>query len=187
MCEPAVIAPWIAAVGATITTVLALIFGFRFNKRLEQVKSQLSLQSHLQRVKFEKEFQVLQEVWSCLVDLHNAGEAFTPGFKSGFPDESQCRTEFIQAYVKFLTVINVQKPFFPQEVFSLLENYWRLQLKYFRGHQFITQPDFKHDWVRPEFWDKREEHLKDIEKLAEDVCGAIRKRTGWAKNYADQG
>ncbi len=143
MSELGVIAPWIAAGAATVNTIFILVFGFLFNRRLEQVKSQLSLRIHVHRAKFEKEFQVLQEVWSCLVCLRNAGAAFTPGFKSGQSDESEDKKQFGQAYNDLLRTIDNHKPFFPPAIFDLLEDFRKRQFKYFIDHQFITRPDFK--------------------------------------------
>jgi len=66
--------------------------------------------------------------------------------------------------------------FFPTELYVLLEEYRKRQFQYFSDHKFITDPNFQSRWVTPEFWAKRGENLKDIEKLAENVCEAIRKR-----------
>jgi hypothetical protein len=147
-----------------------------YSRELEGLKNQLNLKFHAHTVRFEKEFRVLEEVWSRLIDLHNAGAAFKPGFKSGEPDEEEDKKRFWEAYNALLRTIDVQKPFFPQEVFNLLEGYRKSQFEYFVDHEFITQPDFQLEWVTTEFWDKRKENLKVIEKLAEDVCKAIRER-----------
>jgi hypothetical protein len=147
-----------------------------YAKELEGLKSQLNAKFHAQTVRFEKEFQVLEEVWSRLIDLHNAGAAFQPGVKFGEPDKDEDMKRFGEAYKAFLRTIDVQKPFFPQEVFDLLENYRKSQFKYISDHEFITQPNFRRDWVSPKFWDKRDENLEEIKELAEHICEAIRKR-----------
>lgn len=147
-----------------------------YSRELEGLKNQLNLKFHAHTVRFEKEFRVLEEVWSRLIDLHNAGAAFKPGFKSGKSDKAEDRKRFGESYSALLRTIDVQKPFFPQEVFNLLEGYRKSQYEYFVDHEFITEPDFQRDWVTPEFWEKRKENLKEIEKLAEGVCKTIRER-----------
>jgi hypothetical protein len=147
-----------------------------YAKELEGLKSQLNAKFHAHTVRFEKEFQVLEEVWSRLIDLHSAGAAFQPGLKSGKSDKAEDMKRFGEAYNAFLRTTDVHKPFFPQEVFNLLEDYRRGQFKYVSDHEFITQPGFQRDWVSPEFWDKRDENLKEITKLVDAVCDAIRNR-----------
>ncbi|MGO9568089.1 MAG: hypothetical protein ACLP5H_11150 [Desulfomonilaceae bacterium] len=49
-----------------------------YAKELESLKSELNAKFHAQTVRFEKEFSVLQDVWKHLIDLRDAGEAFTP-------------------------------------------------------------------------------------------------------------
>ncbi len=149
-----------------------------YAKELEGIKSQLSTKFHAETVRFEKEFQVLEEVWSRLIDLHNAGEAFQTGVRSGEPDEAEDRKRFGKAYNAFLRTIDVQKPFFPREIFDLLEDYRKRQLKEASDHAFITQPDFQWDWVSSpqKFLDRRDDNFKEITKLVKDVCAAIRKR-----------
>jgi hypothetical protein len=82
-----------------------------YAKELEGLKSQLNARFHAQTLRFEKEFNVLQDVWTHLIDLRDAGEAFTPGFKSGPIDESKAKERFGEAYYNLLKVIDVQKPF----------------------------------------------------------------------------
>lgn len=125
MSEPSLIDPWIAAGAATVATIVTLIFGFLSNRKLQHLKSQLDLQFHVHRVKFEKEFQILEEVWRCLIELRNAGAAFTPGVRPGPSDESEDMKRWGRAYGQLLRVIDVRKPFFPQEIFDLLEDYRR--------------------------------------------------------------
>jgi hypothetical protein len=147
-----------------------------YAKELEGLKSQLNAKFHAQTVRFEKEFQVLEEVWTRLLDLRNAGAAFKPGVRMGEQDENELRKCFGTAYGDFLRTIDTHKPFYPQEVFDLVEDYRNRQFKNIIDHDFITQPGFKHDWGDSKYWEKRDENLKEIENLVEDICKAIRKR-----------
>jgi hypothetical protein len=148
-----------------------------YAKDLESLKSQLNAKFHAHTVRFEKEFQILERVWNGLIELRNAAEAFTPGPKSGPIDQDKDKERFGEAYYKFLGIIDVHKPFYSKELFDLLEEYRRRQLRYIRDHEFMTQPGFQAHWVKPDFWDKRDENLQEIRKLCDDVCQAIRKRT----------
>ena len=147
-----------------------------YAKELEDLKSQLNVGVHVHTVAFEKEFKVLEEVWERLIELRNSGEQFTPGFKSGSLDDPELNQRFGQAFVNFLRVIVLQRPFFPQDLFNLLEDYCKRQLKYFHDHEFITKAEFQPDWVSEDFWKKREENLQEIRKLPDQVCLAIRRR-----------
>src|SRR5208283_2025350 len=147
-------------------------------KELEGIKSQLSAKFHGETVRFEKEFKVLEELWMRLLDLHNARRVL----------ETEDRERFEKAHDELLRVINDHKPFFPQEVFKLLEEYQKRQYQYFK-----TQPDLNPTKMPAEYWDKffndREANLKEIDNLREKVCEAIRRSAAGrsAMTYQNEG
>lgn len=95
---------------------------------LELLKLELSKKGTIHRLRMEKEFETLSQAWYTLAELRFATEQLFPSGLQPRLEDAEHRTRmtetvkaFNSAYNDYLNAIYKNKPFFPRELYKLLE------------------------------------------------------------------
>jgi hypothetical protein len=130
LSNPAVVAAYIAAGAAIFSAFLTWLFTSRSNRSLEEFKTQLNIHLHTRRIRYDKEFEVYQNVWKTLIELRNAavhlGAPIRPTdledcFRSPKDIKKERFERYKSAFQAFYAASYFNQPFFHSEVFSKLE------------------------------------------------------------------
>jgi hypothetical protein len=146
-------------------------------REIEELRSELSHRSHISRMQFEKEFRIYEEVWAKLVDLRSATLRLRPMIDSIDPNESEEDRRLRrlqtwgQAYDDYTRVVEVNRPFFSDEVYRHLDTLG--QYAYGEGvdYQILDSKS-----MRQEYWKEARKNQKQIIEHIDVICEAIRKR-----------
>lgn len=150
-----------------------------------QVKARLDHAVTVSRAQWEVELAALRNVWECVVRVRASAGAIVPG--TAPEDETQeskekrffeARTAFIQAHHELVRGIDNNSPFYPEDIYALLDRFrthttgQKLQLET-RTPPFFPNPrrGENGDW-----YDDRRKASTRIHDEAEVVSTAIRRR-----------
>jgi hypothetical protein len=153
-----------------------------YAKELEDLKSHLNAKFHAQTVRFEKEFAAFTEIWRTLLRLKNAAVHLRPPgdfypAEERTPDEEKRMRfeEYCDAFKDFYLALYANKPFFPVEIFSCIEDL--LSAVFSHASEFKKVLDFG---IQPEYlgryWDEAERNIDLIVTKTDTVCEMIRQR-----------
>lgn len=148
----------------------------QYSGELEKLRSELASKTHFNKVRYERELKVFQEVWPKLSALTKAALALrpvidtAPGSEETEESRKRSRTEmFAKAFDELLLSVHCNRPFYPESVWTeirrLLEICWSEAVDY----RFIHQKQL-------DSFDKAQENAKKIEAQNGVICEAIRER-----------
>lgn len=106
-----------------------------YSGKLEEVKSYLAAAIYRHNMGFQKEFEVYERSWKTVVDLLGATQNFQPGGYFAQPDENyeqrgiRLGNALRKASREFGLTIHYSRPFFPSEIFKLLQRFQRFVFK----------------------------------------------------------
>jgi hypothetical protein len=129
---------------------------------------------HIHRVSFEREFEILSEMWAAVVDLRGATLAMRPivGFDDPNKSEEEVKKErlerFNESYDKCFSLIEKKRPFYPEEIYKALTGIMQIAIDEVRQSQLFG--------YKPEYYKLAMQNAQAIINGIEDVCKAIRKR-----------
>jgi hypothetical protein len=161
----------------------------QYTAEIEILKSELSRKSYVHSVQFEKEFNLLTELWEHLIDLKEyATKSIYKAFdlsKIDNYDEKSIRninneiTEYVLEFIRFL---ESNRPFYPEGIYKALNKSTKLIDNYFfDAYRFAglitdTAPTADDVELRREYIDTAKDNIKRLEESFDEVCELIRKR-----------
>jgi hypothetical protein len=149
-------------------------------KRLEGVKSEIGSRLHVHQRRYEHEFALMLELSEKLVELRDAARSLRPvaGYLPADPveDKKRRRIRFNDANQALYAFRESRKPFFPAEIYSLIEVFDTAAWK-----EFVA--DKHRDPLKDEnYWEQAIDNQEKIAMLAENILDAIRDRVQrWEK------
>jgi hypothetical protein len=153
----------------------------QYTSEIEVLRSNLSRQSHIHNIAFEKEFEILSEVWASLVELQAAAMGLRPVLDSVDPKESEDERkqkrlkQFGEAFGAFTRVVIKNRPFYPTEIYSQLLSLRGLAIEEAVEYQWRNPTD-KGSGRDPEYWKKAHQNAEKIIQKVDEICELIRKR-----------
>lgn len=149
-------------------------------KRLEGVRSEIGSRLHVHQRRYEHEFTLMMELSEKLVELRDAARSLRP--VAGYlpadetEDKKRRRIRFNDANRALYVFRENRKPFFPLEIYNLIEVFDTAAWK-----EFVA--DKHRDPLKDEnYWEQAIENQEKIAMLAESVLNAIRERVQrWEK------
>jgi hypothetical protein len=162
-------------------------------KALEQVKAdaQASVErekaglEHIQlinRTQYELELAAYREVWSALLPVQRASAALRPmldhGLSAGETEEGRKQErlkEFGASFNPFSEIVWKHRPFYPEEVFTALNDLLRLT----RGEAIEYQ--VFDPLKRQDYWEKAMGNVKAINDQVDAIAATIRDRLSRAR------
>lgn len=152
----------------------------RYQRELEAVLQRLKTASEkelfVHRLQFEKEFDIYFKLWGKLHDLRNAAQVLRPtvGFITNTDEYEEERKKTLlkdlaTAYEEVRKIVYDYRPFYAPDIYEAADKILCTAWK--EGRQFARQsPDME------AYWENAEKNVAEIDKLCEEICGAIRKR-----------
>ncbi len=145
-------------------------------KKVEAVRIEYAKLQHKSQFAFEKEFDILSEVWEALFDLQVTTMSLRPVFDTYDPAKSeeqrkQERLEkFVASYNAYAKIVMSRKPFYPNNIFTVLEKIRILALTESNEYKILSNQN------RADYWDKAIKNQDAIIKCIDDVGELIRQR-----------
>jgi len=152
-----------------------------YAKELEGLKSQLNAKFHAQTVRFEKEFHVYEKIWKALLEIKNSTVKLRPisdtvDSRVSEEDRKRERLErFGKAFDCFYPAVYENKPFFPPDIFTRLEQL--LILMNVESHGYSARsPDPNHPLYDSKYFDTAEANAEKIREETEAICELMRQK-----------
>ncbi|TMO44282.1 hypothetical protein [Pseudoalteromonas ruthenica] len=150
----------------------------RLKKKLEAnnlaVKSKLEQGVHVTKSRFDREFEIYQELWASLVELKFSTLSLRPALDQVPKDkhESEIKSErlrrFSTANNNFVTLLNQYTPFFADDVNESLQGINKICRHEAVDYQYQDSMDMK-------YWERQQENTDKL--LSEiDNCGRLIKK-----------
>lgn len=114
---------------SVIVTIILAIFVYRTNRQIEKsrtenareiekIRSSLNAWLSVQSIRIKKEFEAMEDIWNNLLEIYDVLESTYLKFReSGKFNEEQTK-KLGEQYVEYNKVINKNRPFLPQAIFS---------------------------------------------------------------------
>ena len=123
----------------------------------------------------EHEYEIYQSVWASLIELKNATMRLRPAMD--YVDPKKSREEIIrerlcvfgEKYNQFATLIEQNKPFYPQSIFNVIDSVCEKCRHESIDSEYIERKN-------SEYYKEAQENRKEIISLIDDVCTTIRSR-----------
>jgi len=153
----------------------------QYASEIEVLRSELSRQSHIHNIAFEKEFQTLSEIWESLVELQGAAMGLRPMLDSYVPkgQEDERKQErlrqFGEAFGAFTRTVIKNRPFYPTDIYVQLLGLRSLAIEEAVDYQWTNPRDKTSDYA-PEYWKKAIQNAEKIVQKVDDICELIRTR-----------
>lgn len=148
-------------------------------EKVEAVRAEYVKRQHVHEMAFDKEFEILSEVWGRLVDLRNATQSLRPvldSFDPNEPEEERRRKrlqKFAECYNAFVNTVQKNQPFYPKEIYeSLFEIMMIASVE--AGEYSFHDPDRRP--LDHQYWEEALNNQGRIIKMVDDVCEQIRER-----------
>lgn len=154
-----------------------------YAQQLEATKAALSAQLNTHGFRYEKEYEVLNELTALLVDVRDTSLSLRPVIDSKDPskDEDDIKRERLQRFYEGLRTLYIysekKRPFYPDNLYQSIEAVVKIArteaVKYrrqdpFKGNNFMK------------YWDEAEKNQEKITSLVEIAMRMIRERvTKW--------
>lgn len=125
-------------------------------------------------MQFKKGFEIYEELWAKLVDLRIATHSLRAVFDFHDPKESDQERknrrikEFADKFNNFIVVVEKNRPFYPDEVYSEIQEVAKTARKENIEYQYMTG--------KSEDFEKAEKNINIIFNHIDNVCKEIRKR-----------
>ena len=156
----------------------------QYTAGIEVLRSELVRQTHMHRLSFEKEFEILSELWAAVVDLRAATLAIRPilDFIPREKTEEQVKEErlerFNKSYAECYQVVAKNRPFYPEDIYQTASKIMEISIDEVRQANLFG--------YKLEYWNKAEQNAGAIITGAESICQAIRKSIGLDQAVDDQ-
>lgn len=161
---------------------------FEHARQLEDARAELSTQINTHGFRYEKEYEVLSELSSLLVDVRDACVSLRPVMDFIDPsksEEERKRERLIRFYDSLRALYYVRekkRPFFPEDIYEsirMIENETRSEsIEY-------EHRDPSH-FERPiDYWEDARKNQAKITELAEDAMKKIRQRVNKWESLSD--
>ncbi|GJQ52770.1 MAG: hypothetical protein HKUEN02_16170 [Anaerolineaceae bacterium] len=145
-------------------------------EKVEEIRVEYAKRMHVHEKAFDKEFEVLSELWKALIELRYATLNLRPRFDTVNPNETDEQrrmnrlNKFGVSYNNFLMKLLQNQPFYPIEIFDALEE--------IRSIAYSEALDYEYADTKKsrEYWKKAEENSKVILLSIDKVGELIRQR-----------
>ncbi len=175
-------------IAGLILALAGVIAGLVLNRKLESIRSDtsraletirhsFSKEQLRHQVRYQREFEIYEEMWVVLNELQWKARGLRPIVDSvpeSEQDERQKRLdELAKSFAEAQKVINSQRPFYADEIYVLAGKLLQMAL--------IESFDYRQGYrgkPHMEYWESARKASEKIDSLVNDILAAIRKRIG---------
>lgn len=130
---------------------------------------------HVDKVQFEHEYEIYRKAWESLFDLRQATLSLRPMLDHVERNESKEERmhkrigQFSKPHNKFLQVVEMNKPFYPEAVYSALGKVREKCREELISYQYTERG-------HREYWEEASKNQEEILVFINSACEAIRTR-----------
>jgi Mg2+ and Co2+ transporter CorA len=173
-----------SALFTMLITLVVFVIGLRVkdsqDKKIAILSTELEMQSHRGKLTFEKEFEILSQLWGAFVNMRQSSLALDAAWdglgpnatdKSNSEERKERLETFEKYYVEFRNIVHKNRPFYPQEIHDMMIDFIAMtkDMEYLYSH---NPPSLGED---PEYWKTVRELADSIRQVSNTLCDAIRK------------
>ncbi len=154
-----------------------------YAQQLESTKAALSAQLNTHGFRYEKEYEVLNELTALLVEVRDASLSLRPAvdFKDAAKKEDEIKRERLQRFYEGLRTLYLyrekKRPFYPDDLYQSIKAVEKIAHTEAVRYQH-QDPSKGKDFMK--YWDEAEKSQAEIAALAETAMKMIRERvTKW--------
>ncbi len=155
-----------------------------YAKQLESTRSELSAQLNTHSFRYEKEYEVLSDLTSLLVDLRDASLNLRPIVDLREPGKSdqEIKQERLKKLYEAMSALYLlrekKRPFYPDDVYTKLTKIQKEAHSESVGYRYRDESTT--DFAK--YWEEAEKNQEQITNIAEKAMSQIRERiTKWEK------
>jgi hypothetical protein len=135
---------------------------------------------HVQKFTFEKEFDILSQLWETFVDLRESTLALNPAIDSPnwYTPEDQIENQqrkrlalLEKNFSRFFDVYEKNRPFYPPQIYNIVERFG-IMAKW-RELNYAIYDDLDKS-ARVKYWGWLQDSSKKILEVNNELCEAIR-------------
>jgi len=148
-------------------------------EKVEAVRVEYVKRQHVHQMTFDKEFEILSEVWGTLVDLRSATQGLRPlldHYDPNEPDEerrSKRLQKFAESYNVFANTVVKNQPFYPKEIYESLFEIMMIAREEADEYS-LHDPDRRP--LDSQYWKNALNNQRRIIEVVDKVCEQIRER-----------
>jgi hypothetical protein len=162
----------------------------QYTANIEILKSELTRKSYVHSIQFEREFNILSDLWKKLIEVRDEAQEYNNKFLFSSVSTDYDPKQNMEYFVSFIsldvdnfrTLWDVNRPFYPEDIYNALNDIIQLIVdntnKYFLyQHDIhkITESKKKDEYER-ELFDMAHKNAEIIVQKIDEVCELIRKR-----------
>lgn len=183
------VAAWVnknAGIIAVGNTMVLAVLGFLFNRSQERLKAHLNAKFHAHTVQYEREFEIIGNLWMAAVDYRNAAidlnPLLTPSILEGVErsETDETKEKLIRcskALHTLYSVIDKHRPFFPQGIRDILEYFIKIACqeaafteRRWRNRENVDSSDYESSSMRRKLIEEKIDELeKEIRKYNDSL------------------
>jgi hypothetical protein len=138
----------------TILAVVSLGWNALQQYQIENIKTESLKSLHVHKLQFDKEFEIYKELWAKLVMLKVIVNTLRPQVDSSDPKKTYKETiterlsNAVVCFNETTLIVLHNKPFYPLEIFNLIEPLLK------KCHKEFIEVEFKPDRTPTDYWDE---------------------------------
>ena len=151
---------------------------------IEILRSDLGMRAHVHKLQFEREFDILSQVWDKLIDLSVATHGLRPVLDNVEPDipEQEVKAQRLQIFLKssdaFFNTVHKNRPFYPQEIFDALAKV--MEVTRIEAAEYSVRSPYlasgHGSGFNRDYWERGISNARAIIAAIDEVCEVIRRR-----------
>lgn len=169
-----------SALFTLVVTLVLTAIGWRVkdtqDSKIATLQSQLERELHMHKLTFEREFDILSNLWNALVDLRDSRPEDPVLLNTPEADREQQRSDqyrkFRERQLTLRGVFEKSRPFYPQEIYDLV-------LAFVGKHNVKAVFTLQYEELSRDFLSYSvivNSTREDITTLNDQICDAIRKQ-----------
>jgi hypothetical protein len=150
-----------------------------FAERLERLRSELQTRGHFNKLRYERELQLYEEIWPKLAALRQAALSLRPFLDMVDPQESEDArkqrrsAQYSEAHQAMTKVVEEKRPFFPPEIWKDVTELLKLC-----GTEAIQYKIMERQPDVLKYAENAQGNADGINARVNSICDAIRDRLG---------
>ena len=152
-----------------------------YSSSLEMFKSELNKQLQIHRISFEKEFDILSELWKSLSKLRYATASLRPEgdiIDTRITEEERKKQRlqnFFDSYNSAFEIVQYNRPFYPDYIYDEVNKIMRISMR--EAIQYKNRScEYNEKGYDQKYWDKAVENIEQIVSGVDQVCHKIKSR-----------
>ena len=150
-----------------------------YASQAESIRTSLLNRLNLNSFRYEKEFQILDDLTNALINVRDTARQLRPIMDSYDPNEDERDRknrrlgQFFDASKELYRISEYKRPFYPAEIYDLITRLAEISRHEAIRYRYHSPDDPKHFDT---YWEEAEKNSEEISQRAQSALDAIRER-----------